>query len=426
MSTCDCIAHTLDIWLEQYTLKSYASLGCLFIPSDFKFRKMLFSTEPFPYATKTMTHMLQYYTDSMPFPDKFHTVTVDNCSNNNILTNRISCSAHCINLIVGYMCASNNLPTNEFSEMIKHIKTLVTWVKRTGLNTTLTKTIKQSCVVRWNSVLTMLQSVSFVWEELTLHLSSSGNLKYLEPISKSLLDEAIILLLPFREATYELEADLHPTIHRVIYWLTRIQRNLEPGSTCKEIEKVKEVGRKSLNKKWLGRLHDIHFAAILLDPRAKHTPCLTSEQRTAGKLYLQDRCLAFTDSTGVVISPPVTASVFDENILKEDDEFYGASSEVAVRIERTEFERYMLEPLASRDVDPLQWWKINQNRFVNLAKVARSIFCVPSSSATSERAFSDAGYTINKRRVSLAPQNLNQLLFIRSCLGLPTFDDILL
>ena len=189
---------------------------------------------------------------------------------------------------------------------------------------------------------------------------------------------------------------------------------------------MKEVGRKSLNKKWLGRLHDIHFAAILLDPRAKHTPCLTSEQRTAGKLYLQDRCLALTDSTGVVISPPVTASVFDENILKEDDEFYGASSEVAVRIKRTEFERYMLEPLASRDVDPLQWWKINQNRFVNLAKVARSIFCVPSSSATSERAFSDAGYTINKRRVSLAPQNLNKLLFIRSCLGLPTFDDILL
>ena len=45
------------------------------------------------------------------------------------------------------MCASNNLPTNEFSEMIKHVKTLVTWVKRTGLNTTINKTIKQSCVV---------------------------------------------------------------------------------------------------------------------------------------------------------------------------------------------------------------------------------------------------------------------------------------
>ena len=86
----------------------------------------------------------------------------------------------------------------------------------------------------------------------------------------------------------------------------------------------------------------------------------------------------------------------------------------------------MLEQSASRDVDPLQWWKINQNRFVNLAKVARSIFCVPSSSATSERAFSDAGHTINKGRVSLAPQNLNKLLFIRSCLGLSTFDDILL
>jgi hypothetical protein len=49
-----------------------------------------------------------------------------------------------------------------------------------------------------------------------------------------------------------------------------------------------------------------------------------------------------------------------------------------------------------------------------MALVARSVLCIPAASAMSENNFSDAGITVTKKRNSLKPRVVNDLLFLRS------------
>ena len=50
--------------------------------------------------------------------------------------------------------------------------------------------------------------------------------------------------------------------------------------------------------------------------------------------------------------------------------------------------------------------------FEQLATVAREVLCVPARSTSSERVFSLTGLTLEDRRCSLAPESIDDLLFL--------------
>jgi hypothetical protein len=62
---------------------------------------------------------------------------------------------------------------------------------------------------------------------------------------------------------------------------------------------------------------------------------------------------------------------------------------------------------------PLEWWKHASPRFPGLAQLARRILCIPATSATSERLFSQAGLTVSKLRNRLSDDHVTMLLFLR-------------
>lgn len=84
---------------------------------------------------------------------------------------------------------------------------------------------------------------------------------------------------------------------------------------------------------------------------------------------------------------------------------------------KSEIFRYRQEPLVklSRpDSNPLEWWKINQSRFPHVARLARSLLCIPATSASSERIFSEAGLTISKKRARLTHQNATSVIMLKT------------
>jgi hypothetical protein len=77
-----------------------------------------------------------------------------------------------------------------------------------------------------------------------------------------------------------------------------------------------------------------------------------------------------------------------------------------------EMTRYKAEPQAILKQDPLQWWKVREAAFPILSKVAKRLLCIPATSVPSERTFSTAGLTINKRRSSLDAKTADMLIFL--------------
>lgn len=60
----------------------------------------------------------------------------------------------------------------------------------------------------------------------------------------------------------------------------------------------------------------------------------------------------------------------------------------------------------------LLFWKKNAPNFLKLAKVAKSILCIPMTSAKAEGAFSIAGSLMRKKRASITPLRAEKTLFI--------------
>ncbi|CAN0515318.1 unnamed protein product [Laminaria digitata] len=63
--------------------------------------------------------------------------------------------------------------------------------------------------------------------------------------------------------------------------------------------------------------------------------------------------------------------------------------------------------------NPLEMWRKRAKEFPCLARLARRVLPIPATQAQSERMFSAAGLTVNKRRGSLDPEKVEMLVFLR-------------
>lgn len=64
-------------------------------------------------------------------------------------------------------------------------------------------------------------------------------------------------------------------------------------------------------------------------------------------------------------------------------------------------------------IDPLAWWKINEKRFPNVAKLARDILAVQASSVASESTFSVSGNLVSDSRTRLSDEVITAAMCLR-------------
>jgi len=84
--------------------------------------------------------------------------------------------------------------------------------------------------------------------------------------------------------------------------------------------------------------------------------------------------------------------------------------------EITAFQAEKGQPMFNQDNgynNPLDWWRIKENKYPNVWKLARCVLAIPATSAPSERVFSAAANIVNKKRVRLKPETVDLLIFLR-------------
>ena len=57
----------------------------------------------------------------------------------------------------------------------------------------------------------------------------------------------------------------------------------------------------------------------------------------------------------------------------------------------------------------VKWWKMNESRYPNVARLAKSMLCIPVTSTAATRVFSSAGITVSKKRSCLKPKYIDKL-----------------
>jgi hypothetical protein len=79
---------------------------------------------------------------------------------------------------------------------------------------------------------------------------------------------------------------------------------------------------------------------------------------------------------------------------------------------------YLEEPTLSRtvSVDVLDFWKSQQFKYPDLARLARDVLCVPISTVASESAFSLGGRILDQYRSSMSPPTVEALICTRDWL----------
>ncbi|KAH9379590.1 hypothetical protein HPB48_019061 [Haemaphysalis longicornis] len=80
----------------------------------------------------------------------------------------------------------------------------------------------------------------------------------------------------------------------------------------------------------------------------------------------------------------------------------------------SELDSYLRDSDSCEDIRRLlEWWGAQRKKYRGLSFLAKKVLSIPSTSASSERNFSAAGYVLQERRTCLKRENLlDNLLFL--------------
>lgn len=348
----------------------------------------------------------------------------------------------------------------ELFTLIDIVKALVTYVKQAALEKDLETTVKQEVVTRWNSLLRCLKSVEKVLDELIELLRSRGRglASKATLIDRDLLKELITFLEPFQEATLALEVFKQPTLHRVLYFrqslLTHCEvvrediavKNKDGTVTIlrqdsPSIASLKPKFRELIEEKF--PITELMIVAALLNPKTKHRlhKFGVGESNLArGKVILEQKMKEHfigdsicetgrspkrrKQSESFFRTRRLAENSSDDDTDGEEDGYDHPSAgnlrnAYEIKAELAAYWKHKCnedENMLINQSGLLFWWKIHQEEFRTLARVARSVLAIPASSAKSESIFSDAGNTMDDKRNRLNPHKLNDLMFLRSLL----------
>ncbi|CAF4026456.1 unnamed protein product [Rotaria magnacalcarata] len=338
--------------------------------------------------------------------------------------------------------------SEEVLKTITTSKKLVKYVKLAGLNENIEErggvALKQECVIRWLSMSKMLESVDASIEHIRFILSSksSKSQRYfkLNNINIDALKDLIGLLSEFKNVSSLVQTGTRPSLHMAYICINKLERHLSGTDVNADGENIdiydRHEGRIDLNKanqlfyvsflfqvliffrkrliqllKCMFTFDDKHLAAAILDPLYRKLTFASTYSKSIAYLYIREQ---LNDILGLSEQHKSMEDQFTDPDDNSGTDDIGPTAMITFK--NDELERYLRMNIEDiyKQSNPLKFWHDHQNKFPGLSLLARRLFYIPVTSAGVERQFSLARLTITQCRPSLAPDTVNDVLFVRS------------
>ncbi|KAL4130708.1 hypothetical protein QTP88_008106 [Uroleucon formosanum] len=366
-------------------------------------------------------------------------ITHDNTSN---ITNAVKnledqfnlyssrCAAHTIQLAIkkgldenvcSRLLKTASLIVAAFRQSPKRSKALQLYLQQTGQKQL---TLLQSCPIRWNSSLAMLDRLLTLRTAVVAVISDREYFNTKIAKKLEMLEEdwdkcevLVKLLKPLQLATTLLCSEQQITISMVRpligSLLTKHLCSNQTDCTFATMFKntvstdlAKRFSMESVSEKNTNEIPvNVSQIASLLDPRYKNLKFEHSEE-------IKYRIQSIVRSKILSVNHISTTVCGNTQIAKKTilDELMGQFSDDDV----DEFTRYLSEPQINHNENPCLWWKARENVYPKISVLAKNILCIPASSASSERVFSTAGNIITPKRNLMTPYHLSALVFLKN------------
>ncbi|CAM4672842.1 unnamed protein product [Leuciscus chuanchicus] len=434
------VGMSTDMWTDDFRKIHYLSITCHYVTEDFELIGKNLTTATFPVDEKKTGDNIKrelvkllvtkFGFDPLSLKDIVW-VTDQGANVVNALRSytRLDCMDHVLNTVLRHGLDNDALMqvAPDFAETVTASKTLVRYVKQSGMTAQLSKTILQMVDTRFSTVYLTLKSISDIYAELQDKLEARGESDRIEKITPDTLGMLVSFLKPFYDAQRELEGDKYPTLHLALLWVERLRHHCQQNANdTAQLAAVRQRHAHWLQVKMAKSVTDLHKAATFLWPKFNQLRMLPADQRVNVQQYVKSRLSAAqqpvpegpgeaSQETSASLSAAAPAPAAKKT--PRFDEWENVFGVGETESEEDEVDSYVRQrPTMTDDQDLLGWWKTNSSVYPKLAQLARQVLCVPASSSSSERVFSAAGRTIEERRTRLSPSTVDALLFLHDAL----------
>lgn len=299
---------TTDAWMSLNT-ESFTTVTAHFITEDWMLRSVVLSTmfDKEKHSSENIKLSLHTVIDEYGLDEKIKACVHDNarnvvkaCQDSHIIKISVNCAAHSLQLAINKALNDLSHVTAAASRLVGHFKhsyaaTSQLQRKQTDLNIPKHKLV-QKCPTRWNSTLDMFSrlleqrwAICAVLSDREFTKISDARTLELRDSHWSIIQDLIPVLEPLKMATETLSADSKVTISCVMPILhSLMKRHLEESDLDNEIvKKFKNTTKMDLKERFADIFREVsveddlsvYVLATFLDPRHKHFPFNTDEEK---------------------------------------------------------------------------------------------------------------------------------------------------
>ncbi|KAH9377787.1 hypothetical protein HPB48_020264 [Haemaphysalis longicornis] len=256
------------------------------------------------------------------------------------------------------------------------------------------KKLQQDIATRWNSTYVMINSLIGLRNPYAVPWSATGsktNTPHITDVEWGMFEQLRDTLKPLLDVTELLGGDKYVT-RSVLIPALKLLKNVMTTNDCDPafICRFKAVLVDSVEERLLAWPHYSDYeVATSLDPRFNSLACIDRDRRE----HVWERLSQLATKPSATPTDNTPSKKRKCHVVAESEE---QSTPCQVSLYRS------MAEVAYNDLDPLEWWRVQNFLLAKLAPVVKRLLCVPVTSMPCESVFSTPGMTVNKQRNSAA------------------------